>query len=345
MRAVRGRRVLVIAFILLIAAMVLAGGIGAVRIPPLEVVRILLSRLPGLALAPTWIETHESILWNIRLPRVVLGALIGMSLSIAGAAYQGLFKNPLAEPSILGVSAGAAFGGAVAIAFLESLQIKHVGPVPLFAFLGGLMAVTLVYRLAVVGRRVPVIGLLLAGVAVGSFAIAMVSLILYFTKPHARDAIIFWMMGGLGGANWTKVTWLLPYLAVGAGLLLLYGRELNAMLMGEESAGYLGVEVERVKKVVLVAGTLLTAAAVAFSGTIGFVGLIVPHLVRFLVGPDHRFLLPASALVGGTVLVLADTVARSLLGTQEIPVGLVMSAVGGPFFLWLLRQKLKPRDA
>lgn len=345
MRAARGRRVMLIAALLLVLAMVLASGIGAVRITPSDVVRIILSRMPGVALAPTWVQTHETILWNIRLPRVVMASLVGMSLSVAGAAYQGLFKNPLAEPSVLGVSSGAALGGAVAIAFLEAVQVRHVGPVPVFAFLGGLAAVTLVYRLAAVGRRVPVVGLLLAGVAVGSFAISMVSLILYLTKPHARDAIIFWMMGGLGAANWVKVGWLLPYLAVGAGLLLLYGRELNAMLMGEESAGYLGVEVERVKRVVLTAGTLMTAAAVAFCGTIGFVGLIVPHLVRFLVGPDHRYLLPASALAGGTVLVLADTLARSIMGGQEIPVGLVMAAVGGPFFLWLLRQKLKPQDA
>jgi iron complex transport system permease protein len=344
-RSNRGRRTITIACAALLAALVLAGAVGAVHIPPLQVLRILLSRLPGVHLAPTWEPMEAVILWQIRLPRVVMGALAGMALSVAGGAYQGLFKNPLADPYVLGVSSGAALGGAVALAFLGRLHLGAVGPVPLFAFLGGMLAVTLVYSLAAVGGRVPVVGLLLAGVAVGSFSISMVSLILYLTNAQARDAIIFWLMGGLGGATWVKIAWLLPYLAVGLGALLLHWRELNAMLLGEEPAAHLGVDVEWMKKVVLTAGTLLTAAAVAFCGTIGFVGLIVPHLVRFLVGPDHRYLLPASGVVGAVVLVLADTLARSLLGAQEIPVGLVMAVLGGPFFLWLLRRRLRPADA
>ncbi|HWI52937.1 MAG TPA: iron ABC transporter permease [Symbiobacteriaceae bacterium] len=343
MRAVRGRRVILISAAVLLVTLVLAAGMGAVRIAPYEAFRILLSRVPGLRITADWQETNAVIFWDIRLPRVLLGALAGLALSLAGGAYQGLFKNPLADPSVLGVSAGAALGGATAIAFLGHLQMRGVGTVPFFAFLGGLAAVTTVYRLAVVGRRVPVIGLLLAGVAVGSFGISLVSLILYVTNQQARDAIVFWMMGGLGGANWQKVGWLLPYIAVGVGFLLLHWRELNALLLGEESALHLGVDVEYLKRVVLVAGTLLTAASVAFAGTIGFVGLVVPHLVRFLVGPDHRYLLPASGVVGAIVLVLADTIARSLLPT-EIPVGLVMAVLGGPFFLWLLRRKLQPAD-
>lgn len=345
MRGVRGRRVIIISFAALLVALVLAGGIGSVPIPPMEVVRILLSRLPGITLVPTWDETYANIIWDIRLPRVILAALAGMALSVGGGAYQGLFKNPLADPYVLGVSAGSALGGAVAIAFMERLHVSWIGPVPLFAFVGGLSAVLLVYRLAAVGSRVPVVGLLLAGTAVGSFSMSMVSLILFFTNQAARDGIIFWMMGGLGGASWVKVGWLLPYLAVGFGVLIFYGRELNALLMGEEAAHSLGVDVEYLKRVVLIAGSLLSAASVAFCGTIGFVGLVVPHVVRFLAGPDHRFLLPASALVGAVVLVAADTVARSLLGATEIPVGLVMAVIGGPFFLWLLRRNLKPADA
>jgi iron complex transport system permease protein len=345
MRAVRGRRVILISAAILLTALVLAAGIGAVRIPPGEVVRILLSRVPGVHLIPTWSDSNAIIFWEIRLPRVLLGALVGMALSVAGGAYQGMFKNPLADPYVLGVSSGAALGAAIAIAFLSRLHMAGVGAVPVVAFAGGLLAVTLVYRLAAVGRRVPTVGLLLAGVAVGSFSISMVSLILYFTDPQARDGIIFWMMGGLGGASWQKVGWLLPYLAVGIGTLLFYWRELNALLLGEDSAQSLGVDVEYLKKVVLAAGSLLTAAAVAFSGAIGFVGLIVPHLVRFLVGPDHRYLLPAAGVVGAVVLVAADTVARSLLGAAELPVGLIMAVLGGPFFLWLLRRKLKPADA
>lgn len=352
MRAIRGRRVIFVTFAALLVSLVVAGGIGAVQIPPGQVVRILLWSLPGAEIEAAWPETFATILLDIRLPRILLAMLAGMGLSVAGAAYQGLFKNPLADPYVMGVSAGAALGGAVAIALVDWLvgasQISamlRLSPVPVLAFLGGLLAVTLVYRLAAVGRRVPVVGLLLAGTAVGSFAISMVSLIQFFASRDARESIMFWMMGGLGAANWVKVGWLLPYVAAGLGLLLFYRRELNAMLMGEESAQHLGVEVEYLKRVVLVSGSLLTAASVAFCGTIGFVGLIVPHLVRFLVGPDHRYLLPASGLVGAVVLVTADTVARTALSPKEVPVGLVMALFGGPFFLHLLRSKLKPKEA
>ena len=342
MRAVRGRRTLLFSALLLLLVLVLAVGVGAVRVPPGEAVPILLSRMPGLKLSRSWPATHEAILWEIRLPRVVLGLLTGMALAVAGGAYQGLFKNPLADPYVMGVSSGSALGAAIAIAFLRQAHLTALGPVPLLAFAGGLTTVALVYRLAAVGSRVSPVGLVLAGVAVGSLCISLVSLILFFTDQQARDAIIFWMMGGLSGANWLKVYWMIPYLVAGLALLLYHGRELNALLLGEEAALHLGVEVERVKRVILMAGSLLTAATVAFCGSIGFVGLVVPHIVRMLVGPDHRYLLPTSAVLGAVVLVGADTVARSLLSSTEIPVGLVMAMLGGPFFLWLLRQRLKP---
>lgn len=346
-RAARGRRALALALVLLLLALVAAGAIGSVRIVPADVVKIILARL-GAGFAPTWPDAYEMIIWNARLPRVVMATLVGMGLAVAGAAYQGLFRNPLADPSIIGASAGAALGAAIALAALDRLPILpgawRLGPVPLFAFAGGLLSVLLVYRLATVGRRASTVGLLLAGMVVGSLCTALVSFILYFTDDSARSAIIFWMMGGLSGANWRKVAWLLPYLALGFGLLLWNGRALNAFLLGEEAAQSMGVDAERLKRVTFGAGALLTAAAVAFSGTIGFVGLIVPHLVRLLIGPDHRYLLPVSAVAGAVVLVVADTVARSLLGTTEIPVGLVMSLVGGPFFLFILRRNLLPRS-
>ncbi|HEY8347589.1 MAG TPA: iron ABC transporter permease [Symbiobacteriaceae bacterium] len=343
-RAARGRRAGLIALLALLAAMVIASGIGSVSIPPGEVVKIILSRLPGVALEPTWPEAHATVLWSVRLPRVVMGALVGMALAVAGCAYQGLFENPLADPYVLGVSSGSGLGAALVIAGWGTLRGGALGAVPAGAFVGGLLTMLLVYSLASTGSRVPRAAILLAGVAVGSLAAAFISLVVYFTSASSRDAIIFWMMGGLGGANWVKVLWLLPYLMVGMGILLSLSRELNALLMGEEEAWHLGVDVERVKKLVLVASTLLTAASVAFCGSIGFVGMIVPHLVRMLVGPDHRYLLPVSALVGGVVLVLADALARSLLAPAEIPVGLVMAVAGGPFFLWLLRRRLLPQD-
>lgn len=345
-RAVRGRRALAGALVALAVALVLAGAIGSVRIAPADVIRIFLQGL-GFGIEPTWPETHRIILWDVRLPRVLMAALVGMGLAVAGGAYQGLFRNPLADPSIIGASAGASLGAAIAIAFFDRVALLpgvwKLGPIPLFAFVGGLCAVLLVYQLASIGRRASMVSLLLAGMVMGSVCTALVSLILYFTDTSAREAIVFWMMGGLSGANWWKVGWLLPYVAAGLGLLLWNGRALNAFLLGEDAALSLGVDVERLKKVILGAGALLTAAAVAFAGIIGFVGLIVPHLVRLLIGPDNRYLLPVSGVVGAVALVAADTVARSVLSPGEIPVGLVMSLVGGPFFLYIMRRQLLPK--
>ncbi|WP_374713008.1 FecCD family ABC transporter permease [Symbiobacterium terraclitae] len=345
-RAARGRRAMAAALVALVAALIVAGALGSVRIPPADVVKILLNRL-GADFPATWPRTWEAILWDVRFPRVAMGALVGMGLSVAGAAYQGLFRNPLADPSVIGASAGSSLGAAVAIAFLEGVALLpgawRLGPVPLFAFCGGVAAVLLVFRLATAGRQTSTVSLLLAGMVVSTIAGSLVSLIMYLTDSQARDAIVFWLMGGLSGANWWKVAWLLPYLAAGLGILLWHGRELNAFLLGEEAALSMGVDVERLKRRILGAGSLLTAAAVAFCGIISFVGLIVPHLVRLLVGPDHRWLLPASAVTGALVLVAADTVARSLPWFSELPVGLVMSLLGGPVFLVILRRQLLPR--
>lgn len=344
-RATRGRRAMTLTAVALLAALIVAGALGSVRIPPADVVKILLNRL-GADFPATWPRTWEAILWDVRFPRVAMGALVGMGLSVAGAAYQGLFRNPLADPSVIGASAGASLGAALAIAFFDRVPsltgLWRLGPVPLFAFAGGVAAVLVAFRLATAGRQTSTVSLLLAGMVVSTVATSLVSLIMYFTDSQARDAIVFWLMGGLSGANWPKAAWLLPYLALGLGLLLWDGRELNAFLLGEEAALSMGVDVERLKRRILAAGSLLTAAAVAFCGIISFVGLIVPHLVRLLVGPDHRWLLPIAAVTGSVVVVAADTVARSLPWVSELPVGLVMSLIGGPVFLVILRRQLLP---
>lgn len=346
-RAARGRRVISLVIVALLAAVVVAGTLGSVRIPPADVMKILLNRL-GADFPVSWPRTYEAILWDVRFPRVAMGALVGMGLSVAGAAFQGLFRNPLADPSVIGASAGSSLGAAVAIAFFDGFALLpgvwRLGPIPLFAFGGGVVAVLLAFRLATLGRRTSTVSLLLAGMVVSTIATSLVSLIMYFTDSQARDAIVFWLMGGLSGSNWWKVAWLLPYLAVGLGLLFGNGRELNAFLLGEEAALSMGVDVERLKRRILAAGSLLTAASVAFCGIISFVGLIVPHLVRLLVGPDHRWLMPIAAAMGALVLVTADTVARSLPWVSELPVGLVMSLLGGPVFLLILRRQLLPKS-
>lgn len=345
MRKARGQSVILAGVGVLLLAVIAAATVGAVHIAPADVLQILLARLPGVHLVPTWESVQATILWDIRFPRVMLALIAGVALSVAGTAYQGLLKNPMADPYVLGVSPGAALGASIMYAFGDRLPLPPVASVPVLAFVTGLAVIALVYRLAAVGRRVPVTGILLAGVAVGSLCMALVSLIIWIARPDARESIIFWMMGGLSGATWAKVGWLLAYVIPGLSVMVYYGRELNALLLGEDAAQHLGVEVEQVKRAVVAAGALLTAATVAFCGAIGFIGMIVPHLMRFLVGPDHRLLLPASAVGGAVLLILADTAARTLASPTEIPVGLVLSLLGGPFFLWLLRRKLKPADA
>lgn len=332
----RGGLTLLGAAVVLVIVVIIACTIGSVHIPAAEVVRILGGGLlPGEPVD----EIHRTIIRDIRLPRVVLGTMVGMSLALAGAAYQGMFRNPMADPYVLGTSAGAALGAVLAFAFADRFKALGPGPVPLAAFAGAALATLLVYRFARVGNRLSLTALLLSGIAVSAFFMAGVSLVVYFAGDRVAG-VVFWMMGHLGSASWTKVWWASPYLLAGSALILWFSRDLNAMLLGEESAGYLGVEVERVKRAMLVAGALLVGAAVAFSGAIGFVGLIVPHMTRLLVGPDHRWLLPTGALAGGALLVGADTVARSLLTASELPVGVIMGMLGGPFFLVLLRRRV-----
>lgn len=287
-------------------------------------------------------DTSADILFYIRLPRVILAAVVGASLSIAGAVFQGLFRNPMADPYVLGVSSGAAIGAIIAMLAGGGLYIAGFSTVPFFAFAGGILSIALVYNLAKVGKAVPVMTLLLAGIAVSAFLSAVVSLLTYFSGDQLHQ-VVFWMMGGLGGASWPQVLAMLPYILVGFIIIYCQARELNILLLGEETARQLGVETERVKKILMVGASLLVAAAVSTSGIIGFVGLIVPHFIRLAAGPDHRLLLPASALLGASTLIAADTLARTIISPTELPVGIITAIVGAPVFIYLLKQRKKLR--
>lgn len=279
-----------------------------------------------------------TILLDLRLPRVLLGILVGASLALAGSGFQGILRNPLADPYIVGTSAGAALGASLAIVLHLPSPLPWLSPVPALAFLGALGAMMAVYRLARIGNTLPVETFLLAGVVVGSFAGAMVSFLM--TLAHEDlPRVVFWLMGSLGQADASRVALVAPYLLIGGVALYLLSPALNLASMGDEAAWSLGVDVERLKIRVILAGSLVTAAAVSASGLIGFLGLLVPHLTRMLVGPDHRVLMPASALGGAAFLVLADTVARTVGAPQEIPVGVVTAMVGAPFFFWLLHRR------
>ena len=274
----------------------------------------------------------QIIVGQLRLPRIMLGATVGFALAAAGTVMQGFFRNPMADPSIIGVSSGASVGAVAAIVFPA---VVPLGLRPA-AFTTALIAAFAVYAVATEDGRTPVATLLLAGVAVQTFLGAVTSYLLVMSDESLREAM-YWLMGHLHGKTWAEVELALPPVLLAFLVLLAYARDLNVLLLGEEDAHALGVSVERTKRLLLALSSVVTAAAVAVTGIIGFVGLIVPHVMRLLVGPDHRILLPASALAGASFLVVADTVARS--GAAELPVGIVTAAVGAPFFLYLLRDR------
>ena len=307
LRRRRKRICLLVLCVLLLITFIYSAGIGAASFDKKEIIYILAEQITGHSFPAAQITAAKrDIFLQIRLPRVFLAALVGASLAVAGATFQGLFRNPLADPYIIGGSSGAALGATLAVVSGLSLGLAGFGAVPLMAYAGGLATIILVYRVSRQGDAVPILMLLLAGIAVSAFLSALVSLFIYFSGERLHQ-IVFWMMGGLGAAKWSYVRIMIPYVLVGFSIIYFFARELNALLLGEETASYLGIEVEKLKKVFLAAASLLVAAAVSTSGIIGFVGLVVPHMVRLVAGPDHRFLLPASALCGAILLIGAKS--------------------------------------
>ncbi len=321
----------------LLFMLVLSSAVGPVPIPLGTVVKLLAAKIPLIEISVNWPSAFETILFDIRLPHAVLMALTGMALGGSGAAYQGLFRNPLADPYIIGVASGAGLGAVLAMTVQFPSSLLGMAAVPVAAFVGALVTVTLVYSIARVGRTTPVTTLLLAGVAVGTFASALTSMLMLLSTDELHRAIS-WLLGGFSLGGWMPVLAALPYLFIGMGVLILLGRPLNVLQFGDEEALQLGLDVEKFKLVIVVASSLVAATAVSFSGTIAFVGLVVPHLVRILWGTDYRRLIPLAILGGGSVLLAADVIARTIMAPRDLPVGIVTSIVGAPFFLWLLRR-------
>lgn len=317
---------------LLASAIVLATTVGSAAIPVPTVVGVLLGKLPLLGQGHSGQGSVETIILSIRLPRVILAGVVGAALATSGAAYQGLFRNPLADPYLIGVAQGAALGAVVG--FLLPWSARSV---PLLAFCGALLTVAAVYLLSRTKGSLPVTTLILAGVALGAFLSAVTSFLILKSQEEIHG-ILFWLLGGFSLSDWSEVRMVLPYVVVGLAVLYTYSRGLNALQLDEEQAQQLGINVERLKLLLLTAATLSTAAAVSFVGVIGFVGIIVPHAVRLLWGPDYRFLLPLSTLAGAIFLILADVVARTALAPLEIPAGVVTAFCGTPFFLYLLHS-------
>lgn len=328
----RTRTLVVLAALAAVLGMAIVAGVafGAVPIAPADVIGAI-----GRGAAGTASGMTDALVLDLRLPRVLLAALVGMCLAGAGTLYQALFRNPLADPYILGVSSGAGLGATFALIAAGTTGIAAYVGVPVAAFAGALAAISLVVGVSARRGRVDMLSLLLAGVAVSYTLAALTSFVMVFSRQTMQQ-VVFWMMGGLQAATWAYVGVVGAMLAAGLVVPMLFARELNVLLLGDERAAHLGVDVERFKLVVLAAASLLVAAAVSVSGLIGFVGLMTPHMARLVLGPDHRRLLPASVLAGGIVLVLADLVARVVLAPVELPVGIVTAVLGGPFFVWLL---------
>jgi iron complex transport system permease protein len=319
--------------VLLAGAALLNAGIGAVHIAPMQVISILLHHA-GIHIGPAYTLQQDAVLWVIRLPRICMALLVGGALGLAGAALQGVFRNPLADPSIIGVSSGAA-AGAVLIVLIGIRPFGQL-TLPAAAFAGGAVATAAVYGFARFEGRAEVVTLVLAGVAMNAVANAATGLMTFMASPNQLRGIVFWSLGSVGGATWQGVGSILPFMLIGFIVLPRYGRTLNLLVLGESEARHLGVEPERARLIVVALAAMLTGASVAVAGVVAFIGLVIPHMVRLVAGPDHRTLLPASALLGGALLLLADLCARTLAVPQEIPLGVVTALVGGPFFLWLL---------
>ena len=334
-RARRRSIVLGGAGLLSLAGVVAVGvAMGSVAIAPLDTLAIVLHHLFGIDLGRTWPASADAIVWDLRVPRVLTSMVVGTALAVAGATFQGLLRNPLADPYVLGTASGAALGAAIAVLLPIRFAVLGFGLLQALAFVGALASISTVYRLSRVGGLSPLTSLLLTGYAVGSLLAAGLAMAMYVSGAALRQ-IFSYLLGGFDSASWPQLGATLPLVAVGSTLILVRARSLNGLLLGEETAAHLGIDVARERVILLALASLITAAAVAVSGLIGFVGLVVPHVVRLIVGPNARLVLPLSALGGALLLAVADVIARS---AGEIPVGIVTALIGAPFFIVLLRR-------
>ena len=321
-----------IVFAVLLVTVLISISIGTTYIPFSKIINSLFNNNEN--------NTLNIIIKNIRLPRIILSFLVGSGLAIAGVIFQGLIRNPMVDPYIVGISAGAGTGVTMAIVLNISWSFLWFDTLPLMAFLGALITVYIVYQLASVGNKIPVMTFLLAGVAI-SFVLNAIMSFLMIMGTNDVHKILYWVLGSIAGRGWQEIKTMLPYFIIGLIPIIFYMKDLNIILLGEENAHYLGVDVEKVKKILIVSASLVTASVVSVSGSIGFIGLVIPHIARMLIGPDHRKLIPLAGFLGGIFLLVSDDLARSLLPPLEIPVGIITALAGGPYFIYLLRKNKK----
>lgn len=333
----------IIGLVVLFFVIFISATFGSADISFKQFMSILLSKVPFINEKIKFqeiIESHEIIIWNIRLPRIILAGFVGMGLSVVGAAFQGIFKNPMADPYVIGISSGAGLGATITIVLGLNTHFLGFGFTTIGSFAGAIITVLLVYKIAKTGTNLPTVTLLLAGIAVSQLWSSLMSILMIFNKDKI-EKIIFWVMGSVSTASWKQVVLVIPVVLVGCILLYTFSRDLNVMLMGDETAKTLGIETERVKKLLVILCSLIIGTVVSVSGLIGFVGLIIPHIIRMLIGPDHRVVVPFSALGGSIFLIICDTLSRTLVAPSEIPVGAVTALFGAPYFIYLLDKHKK----
>jgi iron complex transport system permease protein len=341
-RSKRWKLILTGLIALLIFTVIVSLNIGFAAIPFNQILAILASKIPGLSsLVPQnyFLANTQAIILDIRLPRILAGVIIGAALATGGALYQGVFKNPMADPSVLGVSAGASVGAGLGLLFGTGLSVLGFPIVPTTAFIAALATVFIVYNISRVGTRVPEMTLLLTGIAITIFLSAIYQVMQVLAPNSKLHTSVMWLIGGISNVSWGDLYSILPFVFVGIFVSFFFARDLNMMALGEDTAQHLGVNTERSKKILLAVGAMITAAAVSISGLIGFVGLMIPHIARIVIGPDHRILIPASIIIGSVFLVACDALARIATGATEMPVGAITALAGGPFFIFLLRRR------
>lgn len=347
LKARRGRVVLLALILLLIFIVLLSADKGAVEITQPQIFAIVLKNV-GVQSPYNFTTQQEAALIDIRLPRIALGLFVGAALGVSGAAMQGLFRNPLADPSLVGISSGAALAATMVVIIGDAVSFSlpptfQLFAFPVAAFIGALITTLIIYRLATIAGQTVVSTLLLAGIAINALAQAFSGFLTFYATDTQIRSLTFWKLGSLGGGNWSTVAVITPFILLPILIFPRQARPLNALLLGEAEAGHIGFDIERVKKLTIVLVALAVGASVAFTGLISFVGLIVPHLLRLIIGPDHRYLLPGSALLGACLLLVADLTARTLVAPAEMPIGVLTAIVGAPFFLWLLLRDRKWR--
>jgi iron complex transport system permease protein len=341
-RSKRWKVTLTLLIAALIATIIVALDIGFAPISFSEILRILAHQIPFLngAVDPSsFSSVNQVIIMQIRFPRVIAGALIGAGLAASGVLYQGVFKNPMADPFVLGVSSGAVLGAGLAIVFASGLSVIGFPIVQTCAFAGGLITIFIVFNISKVGSRVSDMTLLLSGIAITIFLSAIFQILQVTTQNAKLQALVLWLIGGISNVAWSDILSIFPFIIIGIILSYFYTRDLNMIALGEDTAQHLGVNTQRTKKILLALGSVMASAAVSISGLIGFVGLMIPHMTRLIIGPDHRILLPASVILGAIFLVICDAIARVITGATELPVGVITALAGGPFFIFLLRRR------